>query len=70
MTVSATTSVDRPIFEPGVQYGTRASWIILESTVETDILEDGEFMGRIHQGLDEMQRGESLSFEEVFGRPF
>jgi len=41
-----------------------------DAMVETlEILSDSETLRRIRDGLDELSRGETLSFEEVFGEP-
>ncbi|HEV2131224.1 MAG TPA: type II toxin-antitoxin system Phd/YefM family antitoxin [Longimicrobiaceae bacterium] len=41
-----------------------------EALLETlEILSDSETLVRIRDSLDELARGETLSFEDVFGKP-
>jgi hypothetical protein len=65
-----TTDVCGPILDERVESGTLRlrDFQFAESTVHDDISD--EFMSRIQNGLAEMERGEGLTFEEVFGRPF
>jgi antitoxin YefM len=35
-----------------------------------EILSDSDALQRIREGLDDLARGDTLSFEEVFGTPF
>ena len=34
-----------------------------------EVLSDSATMERVRQGLDELRRGETVSFEDVFGEP-
>lgn len=66
-----TTDIDRPILDPTAHHGTvSVRYLVVDSTIERDIDEDPEFVAEIQARLTEMEQGEFLSFEEVFGRPF
>ncbi|MGI9180491.1 MAG: type II toxin-antitoxin system Phd/YefM family antitoxin [Longimicrobiaceae bacterium] len=42
-----------------------------EALLETlEVLSESDTLVRIRDSLDELARGETVSFEEVFGRPF
>ncbi len=65
----ATTDINRPITGVTIR-GTAdvRGFHIIDSTLdETPITDDSEFMGRIQNGIAQMERGEFLTADEVFG---